>query len=445
MTPKKFLRFGLAGAAVLSAAACAGPSRSYRSGLDSMLAASNYAGAMEEIEKAKAGEYSEKNAVLYYLDLGMVRHDAGEYRASDSDFDSAERQMEELFTKSVSRRAGTFLLNDNTTKYAGEVFERALMNVFRALDYVFLGASDDALVEARKVTAYLARFHDFMEGKSGYKDSAFAEYLSAMLFEQDGKNDDARICYDAAGEAYGWYASDYGTPKPQFSVPAYSDLASKGLGEIVLLHYAGVAPIKESRTFQVAWNEAMLAVSQSGEKEADSDRFKNAAMAGIAGNSITVSYPEYVQPAYSITASRIAAGPAQADSLLMEDVSAIARRALEDKNAAIRIRAIARAAIKYVLAKAASDEVEKRAGSTFGLLARMVTSATSAATEVADTRGWTTLPAQIRMARLAVPPGKQDVTVTFYGRGGEPEGGYIFKDVEVEQGRRTYLHYRTAR
>jgi hypothetical protein len=49
------------------------------------------------------------------------------------------------------------------------------------------------------------------------------------------------------------------------------------------------------------------------------------------------------------------------------------------------------------------------------------------------------------MARMAVPPGKQDITVTFYGRGGEPEGGFVFKDVEVVKGRRTYLHYRTAR
>jgi hypothetical protein len=89
--------------------------------------------------------------------------------------------------------------------------------------------------------------------------------------------------------------------------------------------------------------------------------------------------------------------------------------------------------------------VEKRAGQGFGLLARMITSATAAATEVADTRGWTTVPAQIRMARLALPPGKQDVTVTFTGRNGEPEGSYTFKDVEVVKGRRTYLHYRTAR
>ena len=437
-------RCGLAGAAVLLAA-CAGPSRSYRSGLNSMIAVSDYAGARAEIEKAKTREYSAKNAVLYYLDLGMVLHDAGDYRESDTDFSNAENQMEELFTTSVSRKAGTFLLNDNTTKYPGEVFERALMNVFRALNYVFLGVTDEALVEARKVTAYLGRFREFMGGESGYKDSAFAEYLSAMLFEQNGERDDARIAYAAADEAYKWYASDYGTPAPVFDVPSYSDLETKELGEIVFLHYNGVAPVKVSRSFQVAWNEAMAAVSQSGDEEANSERFKNAVRAGITGNAITVSYPEYVQDPYTIAGSRIATDGAQADSLLMEDVSAIARNVLNDRNAAIKIRAIARATIKFVLAKAASDEIEKRAGTGFGLLARIVTSATAAATETADTRGWTTMPAQIRMARLAVPPGKHDVSVTFTGRGGMPEGSFVFKDVEVKKGRRTYLNYRTAR
>jgi len=440
---RPLLRCGVAGAAVFMAA-CAGPSRSYRTSLNSMIAAADYGGAQTQIQNLKESEYGKKNAVLYYLDLGMVQHDAGQYKDSDVSLAAAEDRMEELFTKSVSRRAGTFLLNDNTTEYSGEVFERALMNAIRALNYVFLGTTEDALVEARKVTAYLARFNSFMEGKSGYKDSAFAQYLSGMLFEQNGANDDARICYDAAAGAYKWYGSDYGTPEPHFGVPAYADLDRQGLGEVVLLHYNGKAPMKVSRSFQVAWNEAMIAVNQSGDDEANSNRFRKALNAGLLGSAITVSYPEYVQDPYNIAASRISADGFSADTQLMEDVSAIARRALEDRNAAIKLRAIARATVKYVLAKAASDEVEKRAGAGFGLLARMITSATAAATETADTRGWTTMPAQIRMARMALPPGRHDVTVTFTGRNGEPEGSYTFKDVEVVRGRRTYLHYRTA-
>ncbi|OGS11708.1 MAG: hypothetical protein A2285_07190 [Elusimicrobia bacterium RIFOXYA12_FULL_57_11] len=433
----------LAGAALLFAA-CAGPSRSYRAGLNAKIAAHDYAGARADIEQNKTSEYGEKNSVLYYLDLGMVQHDSASYRESELSLATAENRMEELFTRSVSRRAGTLLLNDNTTKYAGEVFERALLNAFRALNYVFLGKTDDALVEARKVTAYLGRFNEFMQGKSGYQDSAFSQYLSAMLFEQNGDHDDARIAYKAAAAAYKTYAADYGMPEPEFTSPPYSRLESLGVGELIFFHYNGPAPMKISRTFQVAWNEAMLAVSQSGEEEAGSERFANAVNAGLIGSAITVAYPQYVQDPYTIAGSRIEAAGARSESLLVEDISAIARQVLESKNAAIRLRAIARATIKFVLARAASAEVENRAGAGLGFLAKMVTSAAGAATETADTRGWTTLPAQIRMARVTAAPGRQDVKITFTDRNGAPSGTIDFKDVEVVKGRRTYLHYRTA-
>ena len=424
--------------------ACAGPSRSFRTGLNSRLAVFDYDGALADIEKAKSSEYSEKNAVLYYLDRGMVLHDAARYQESDKSLGTAEDRMEELFTKSVSRGAATFLLNDNTTKYAGEVFERALDNVFRALNFVFLGKTDDALVEARKVTAYLSRYNAFMQDKSGFRDSAFAQYLSAMLFEQNGDRDDARISYNAASEAFKTYAADYGMPAPKFSVPDYSRLDELDMGEIVFLHYDGPAPMKVSRTFQVAWNEAVAAVSASDVSEEDSARFRNAVTAGVIGNAITVSYPEYVQDPYMIQGSRIKAGEAEAESYMVEDVSAIARQTLDEKNAAIRLRAIARAAIKFVLAKEAEAKVEKNAGQGWALLTRVVANVVGAATEVADTRGWTTLPAQIRMARLAVPPGKQDVKITFLRSDGVSTGITVFKDVVVERGRRTYLHYRTT-
>ena len=427
-------------------AACAGPSRYYRASLNAKIAANDQAGALAELEKVKNSEYGEKNAVLYYLDRGLLLHEAGRYEESNRDLADAEDRMDELFTKSVSRRAGTWLLNDNTTKYAGEVFERALANVFRALDYLMLGGTDDALVEARKVTAYLARFSAYMEGRSGFKDSAFAQYLSGLLFEADGDRDDARICFEASAKASDNYRRDYGTPAPRFDAVPYADLARKGLGEIVFLHYNGPSPMKVSKTFQVAWNDAVIAFNSAQDGEPDEDqRVRNALNAGLIGDAITVAYPEYVQDPFLVAGSRIEASSATAETQLVEDISGIARQTLAEKNAAIQTRAIVRAFIKNALARAAAAEVEKKAGAGAGFLARMVASAAAAGTETADTRGWTTLPAQIRLARLAVPPGRQDVTAVFTRADGSVDGTVVFRDVVVEKGKRTFLHYRTAR
>src|SRR5204862_1848878 len=102
-----------------------------------------------------------------------------------------------------------------------------------------------------------------------------------------------------------------------------------------------------------------------------------------------------------------------------------------------------RATTKAVLGKAAEEETNKRAGQGWRLLAGMVTRVASAATEVADTRCRNTLPAQIRMARVRVPAGKQVVGVRYTNAQGQFTDAEKV-DVDVTAGRRTYVHVRTA-
>jgi len=421
-------------------ASCAGPSLGLKNQLHSLIRAEQYDQAEQTIEQAKEKEYGKKNAVLFHLDMAMVLHDMGRYKESDSHFDDAERRMQELWTVSISKTAGTFLINDNTTDYQGEPFERALVNVFRALNYTFLGDRDGALVEVRKSILYLSELRDKYELTTRYKDDALAEYLGSLLFEDDGRYDDARISRDAAMKAYKDYGASYGTPMPKFDVG--SDWKDKG--EIVLFHYNGIAPVKISKTFQVAWNDAVIAINASKEENKDDPRVKNAIIGGALGNQITVAYPEYQDQPFGITDSAVSAGDASSSTQLMEDVSAIAKDALERRNAAIRTRMIARAAIKFIISKAISDEAEKQGGSTLGFLAKMATGAVSAATEIADTRCWATLPAQVRMSRMLVPPGKYDLTVSFRDKSGAVVSTKVIKDVDARKGRRVYLHTRTA-
>ena len=437
----------------LALAACGGPSLSVKKNLNQMVAAGDYARATAYLEQIKAAEYGPKNAVIYYLDVATVLHDAGKYKESDAHFDKAEKRMEELYTTSVSKAAGTLLVNDNIQDYPGEAFERALTNVFRALNYVFMGQPDEALVEARKVEVYLDEVNRHRGKKSVYKDDAFVRYLDSLLYEDAGQVDDARISREAAEKAYGWYASKYGTPAPDFKLP---ETAGGSSGEVVFLHYAGVGPRKISKTFQVAWKDGLTAVqwTKADTKDAATQQqIKNALAAGAAGNSITVSYPEYIQDPFTIAGSELQVGDKSSPTLLVEDVSAIAITDLQDHMLMQRTRAIARATIKLMLSKLAEQEAAKKNPEFGGLMGRLG-SAIAAATEVADTRCWTTVPAQIRMEvlnqgrtsrdRLPVAPGKYDVTVRFKDAAGGVVKTQVFKDVLVSKGKRTYLHYRTA-
>ncbi|MDE2510762.1 MAG: hypothetical protein KGL74_06545 [Elusimicrobia bacterium] len=410
--------------------------------LNADLAAGKYDKAEAKIEGAKLSSYGEKNQVLYYLDLGAVLHDGGKYKESDQNLALAERRMDELYTKSVSKEAGRFLLNDNTVEYAGERFERALVNVYRALDYLLGGDKENALVEIRKLSRLLQEYSDrYGASRTAYKDDAFAQYLSGLLYADGGQDDDARIALRDAARAYKNYAAVYGTTPPSLTGPDVPD----GDGELIFLHANGTGPRKESRSLQVAWNEAVAAVNSTKNDEAQSGQARNALRAGVLGHAITIAYPVFVSDPYRIASSEIESDGRSAATGLVEDVTAIARKDLDERQALIKTRAVARAAIKYILAKAATDEVRRKYGdnSLQAIASQIATAALSAATEVADTRSWATLPAQFRMARLALPAGAHDVVVNYRDAAGAVILTRTFH-VTIRKGERAYLQDRTA-
>jgi hypothetical protein len=426
---------------------CAAPSSQMKRSLVRHVANGDYPAAEQIIKQGKLSDYGKRNAVLYYLDLGLVLHDAGVYRHSDEQLARAEARMEALFTKSVTKATGTFLVSDDTQDYAGEAYERALLYVFRALNYVYMNDCDEALVEARKAEEFLTELNEANAGQRVYRDDAFARFLDGMLYEEADQMDDARISYEAANAAYAHYATDYGMrPPPVLPVPGeLGEIASKQVGEVVFLHYNGVAPRKVSKSIQVAWDKAVVAINESqGDNNEHDARVSNALQAGVRGNAITVAFPALVQDQFSIVRSEVSVAGVSESTVVMEDIAAIAKKDLKDRMATIQARTIARAAIKFILAKVAGKAAEAKGGKVIGSLASRGAEAAAAATESADTRSWTTLPAQIRVARLRVPAGIHKVTVEFKDRDGQVLAVRVFRRVMVRPGQRTFLHHRTA-
>src|SRR4051812_13021646 len=425
--------------AALVGTACAGPSAEHKATLNTMIASRDWAGAATQLKTQKASEYAQRDEVLYWLDLAAVLHDAGNYRESDKALDRAEQRLDALYTQSITKGAGTFFLNDTTDDYRGDPHERALLHILRALNYAYAGQTGEAVVESRKVSAFLAELSSSVGSGYAYRDDAFAQVLSALLFEDAGRADDARISYQAAHAAYGAYATAYGTPEPAWDLGPMPP----GEGEIVFLHYVGVAPRRGTETLQIAWNDAIAAIRASGAED-ENAQVKNAITAGLSANAITVALPRHVQDPFAITGSEVEMAGRVAPALLVEDISAISRRALEDRMGIVRARAISRATIKFVLAKIAEDETTKQAGKGWGFIAGVMARATGAALEVADARCWSTIPAQIRMARVRAPAGAQSLVVKYATASGDAAGRETIT-VQVKAGRRTYVHVRTAR
>ena len=424
---------------VLLLSACSGPSTSLKRKIDEKIARGDYPAAESLIEGAKTSSYGQKNRVLYHLDLGAVQFDAQQYKDSDQNFATAEEDMDALYTKSIHQAAGMMLLNDNTVDYAGERFERAFVNVYRAFDYLFTGDRDNALVEIRKLSRLLQEYSDTAKASTSFKDDAFAQYLSGLLYEDGGQPDDARISFAAADRAYKNYASAYSFPTPSLDASPLSGTD----GELVFIHANGVAPHKVSEYVQVAWGEGVAALNASS--DANAGQARDAVRAGVLGNAITVSFPKYVQDHFRIRGSEVEVDGRRVQTQLVEDVSAIAEKALAERQALIKTRAVARAMIKFVLSKAATKAAEKKYGqySWQALATKAGTAALSAGTDTADIRAWSTLPAQYLLARVPLPPGEHQVTVRYLGREGESIQTRTYS-VTIRKGQRAYLHDRTA-
>lgn len=443
----------------------------YYEKLNGMVAGERYAEAAVLAEQSKKDIYGDRNALLYYLDRGMLLHLSGSYDASNEAFEQAKRVAEEHFTKSVTTEMSTLLVSDNMRPYYGEDFERAFVNVFCALNYLMLGREDEALVEARQVDHLLKTLQVDYGRTDVYKEDAFARYLAGMMYENRGEINDAFISYRQALDAYNYYEKTYGVPVPRELVadalrtarglgfpdeareimkawgePPSSALPA-GSGELVVLGYNGFSPEKVDSFLEISFGKGWLYV---GMLEPQGSEQEQVAQAGAIARSIAsdeqvrIAFPKYMPVNYHIKNIAVSAGGEKAGGVLVEDMGAIAVKGLEDRITRVRVRAIARGVIKFALAKNISRKVEESSGEVSAWLAKTIIKAASTATELSDKRSWRSLPDKIVMARLVLPAGKQSVQVRLLDGAGYETGVKTIDNIDIKAGRKNFLIVRSA-
>jgi hypothetical protein len=425
-----------------------------------MFSQGKYDDALKKLEKTRTS----RSRLLYLMERGVVLHYAGRYQESNQSFEEAEILAEDLYTKSISREAGALLTSDNILPYEGEKFERALIHYYRALNYIYLRLPDDALVECRKVGFLLQKYRDESEGKStAYSDDAFMQYLAGMLFEWQGEVNDAFISYRKAEEAYGKYKQEYGVPHPP---SLENDLlrTSKALGfmdeherylekyggsyddtetgdengQLIIIHDNGFAPTKTAAEIVFP----ILKADKIGES-IDVWAYSGKLRARVGSHYsdveleylLRVSIPRYASRRPGIAYMKVGVDGVKASSELVEDVEAIALRNFAEREPRILLKTIARGVTKYLAFRTA----RKKKGEIAGLLVNIV----NIATEEADTRSWLTLPNNIGMVRMSLPPGKYDLQLSFHSKNGQQIDSASLQNVEIRERDFTFLNYRT--
>lgn len=425
--------------------ACA-PSIHHQKQVEQNLLSHQYTEADAVIEKNKE-RYGDRNRLLYYLDRGMLLHLGGRYAESNLFFEKADSEIERLYTQSISTHAGAMVTNDNLLPYVGEDFEKVLIHLFSALNYAGMAQWDDALVEARQVDARLNLLNDRDGQKNLYKEDASARYLSGILYEARGEFNDAFISYRKAHDAFQDYKKFYQTPIPARlgfdlirlsrilhlseeqeayqqafpqAVSLLSSPAPQNVGEMVVVGYTGRSPIKE-------------------------DYFVDAPVPdGNGGVYIArVAFPKFVSRPSQVEFAEVTFR--QGETVLsqrldlLEDITAIAKKNLEDHVARISSKAIARAATKYLATRTAKNQAKKKGGKRAEALAGFLGNLYSVVSEESDKRSWQTLPGKIHLARMLLSEGEWEARIGYYG----PQGRLIeerhFSALKVQKGVKRFL------
>ena len=459
--------------------ACASTGRVERV-LEAQMKLGDYATAIETVDLERDRAFRGKNRLLYYLERGMLLHVAGQYAESNAAFETAKTVGNELYATSISSTGLALMTNDYALDYAGENFERTLIHLFSALNYEQLGEMDSALVEIRQVGDYLRKLQVDSKNDNVYQEDAFARYLGALFFERGGEFDAALVDYKKALSAYDLYADEFSVQRPRSLFAnaervarrlgrwAEDDLRAlgspgavreipEGYGELVVLHYNGLSPVKDEDLIVIPFSEAwalVLALQLIGDGEAR-DRIVEATTyaSAIAGTDLVpVAFPKFVSRPYSIARMepRVPGATQMTEPELVEDIGAIAVKDLKDRRARIYARSVARAAIKFAIQKGleeAARQASKRdngqnqmavAIQLLGTVGRFVT-------EKADKRVWSTLPDEIWMTSMVVPAGRHHLEVDFLTAQSTLVESQSVPGIEVPAGGRRFVILRTVK
>ena len=376
--------------------------------------------------------------VLDLMNIGMLERMVGDFDGSTGTLEEAKGAIEGLRALSLREQGLSVTVNDAAKSFIGEDFEQVMVHTYIALNYLEQGRLDPARVEALQ-TDLLLREKAQKAPDSPYVEDAFARYLTGIIYEDEREWSDAMIAYRKAYEAYQQQLKSFGVAIPETlkvdlirladrmdlaeeargyrktfgisEVPSEAELLERG--EIILTVHAGLAPMKRERAATV--------------------------LNPKTGRILRIALPQYQSRPQPFAYARVSVGPQAATSSRVENVDAIALKSLESEMPAITARAIARMAIKDAAASAASHSGGNSSGSNAAAgVAGLAINLAAVLTERADTRTWFTLPGEINLARLSLPPGDYSVRIELHGR---DQGVLESSDIKIalRKGEKKYL------
>ena len=372
-----------------------------------------------------------KKEFLYFVNNGLVLSMMGRYAESNAFFEKAYLFGEDYRTNYLNEVA-SYLTNPNFTSYKGEDHEHLMLLYYKALNYLKMNNTEDALVEIRRLNIRLQQLTDRYRSPDKYDHDAFSNVLMGITYEVDKDYNNAFIAYR---NAFAIYHDDYqrffgvGVPqqlkedllrtawlsglkeefeayKDSLQMPDYLYKENDG-GELIFFWHNGLAPVKaewgvdfviSGQGGLVYFTNTQLGLSFPFSMEGYSEKEQK----GLASLEVfRVAFPKYIERPTYYSGATININDDVHPLQLVEDVNQIAFKCLQERMGLEFNKALLRVAIKKV------EEYElKKEDRTLGTIVGMI----NAITEKADTRNWQTLPHSIYYCRVPLKEGQNAIS-----------------------------------
>ena len=351
--------------------------------------------------------------------------------------------------------------------FKGEDFEKMMVNYFKGINYCNLGLSEDAVVEARRITLANNRLSDKykVNKEKHYYSDPFLLNLQGLLYEQSGDWNNAFIAYRNAADVYikagGSY---YGVEVPDqlkqdllhsAHQVGFTDIENEyasllktnkkirvdSAGSLVLFIEQGRSPVKEQFVYNII-NDGMNRPMYYTDAFGNQVNFNfNHREHGVSDQKITnirtirVALPIYKPITLNRASCTVIANKNPINIEPVQDFNTLAVSVLQDRFLNELIKAVARFLIKSAITtgiekgtesagknkadketdpekKKQKEENAKNTAKAIGFLLNTA----AAVSEQADTRSWLSLPAFISYVRIPLVPGNNQIEISAGGQ-----------------------------
>ncbi len=404
--------------------------------IDNNAFSGNFSQAQTHLEENKESLYLKTDQVLYNLDSGMLFHFEGNYAESNMRLSQAERLIEDYYAVSITQSIGSYMLNDNIIDYAGEDFEDIYTNLFMSINYIQLGETDSAFVEIRRFNNKLqllsqkysqalveARNQVALQGYNAegllpqgienqtieFYDSAFARYVSMLLYRSQGNLDSAQIDKKFIETAFATQSQLYPFPVPEavdeeLNIPRNKE-------RLNFFTYTGLAPEKEEEIIRLS---------------------------GLVGGSwFKLALPIMKKKPSIVSSITVHAtdenGNVFTDNLeIIESIENIATDTFQQRQGLIYLKTLVRSISKTAVNSTITSAIYQSEASSLALLYNLAADVFIEVSETADLRSSRYFPANVWVGGINLDTGTYTVQVTGFDSFNNIVYDTITENVEVK-------------